>query len=398
MHLHGFFFEIESKGDVALDTALVPEQRRSVVTELMTPGSTMTLRWTPEQAGNWIFHCHMMRHMSAAQRLDRFPGTAGGGVASTIGSHASHAMDEMAGLVIGITVRGGGADARSSPIGSEPRELHLFANERLGVFGDQPGYGFVLQEDDRAPEPDSVTLPGSPLFLTRDEPVEITVTNRLRESLAIHWHGIELESYYDGVAGWSGIEGQIAPAIPPGTSSIVRFTPPRAGTFIYHVHNEAGEELSSGLYGALIVLEPGSAFDPRVDHVFVVGEPGPGGRRGTARSPFVNGTATPAPLQLEVGRAYRLRLISIPADDLYLVSLVRGDAPETWRPLAQDGADLSAEATRSVPAFVALGPGMTFDFEVVPASAGDLSLLLDPINPIGGRPMGIPTRVPIQVR
>ena len=227
-------------------------------------------------------------------------------------------MDEMAGLVLGITVRGV-AEAPSSPIESEPRTLHLFANERPGVFEDQPGHGFVLQEDERAPATDSVTIPGTPLILIRDEPVEITVTNRLRESLAIHWHGIELESYYDGVAGWSGIEGEIAPPIPQGTSSIVRFTPPRAGTFIYHVHNEAGEELSSGLYGALIVLEPGGAFDPRVDQVLVVGEPGPGGRRGTARAPFVNGRATPAPLQLEVGRAYRLRLISIPADDLYAV-------------------------------------------------------------------------------
>ena len=66
-------------------------------------------------------------------------------------------------------------------------------------------------------------------MLQRGEPVEITVVNRLAEPTAIHWHGIELDSYYDGVHGWSGIGKRITPLIEPGGTFPVRFTPPRTG-------------------------------------------------------------------------------------------------------------------------------------------------------------------------
>jgi manganese oxidase len=66
--------------------------------------------------------------------------------------------------------------------------------------------------------------------------VEITLINRMTEPTAIHWHGIELDSYYDGVPGYGGQPGKIAPPVNPGQSFVAKFTPPRAGTFIYHTH------------------------------------------------------------------------------------------------------------------------------------------------------------------
>ena len=39
----------------------------------------------------------------------------------------------------------------------------------------------------------------------RGEPVDITLVNNLNEATSMHWHGLELDSYYDGVtagAGW----------------------------------------------------------------------------------------------------------------------------------------------------------------------------------------------------
>ena len=56
----------------------------------------------------------------------------------------------------------------------------------------------------------------------------------------------------------------------------MRFTPPRAGTFIYHTHLHDERQLTSGLYGALIVVEQGETFDPTLDHVIVIGRGGPG--------------------------------------------------------------------------------------------------------------------------
>ena len=111
-------------------------------------------------------------------------------------------------------------------------------------------------------------------MLRRDEPVEITLVNQLAEATAIHWHGIELDSYYDGVHGWSGIDRRVTPMIEPGGTFVVRFTPPRAGTFIYHTHLHDYRQLSSGLYGPLIVTNAGETFDPATDHVIVLGRSG----------------------------------------------------------------------------------------------------------------------------
>jgi manganese oxidase len=73
------------------------------------------------------------------------------------------------------------------------------------------------------------------MVLSRGEPVEITVLSRLSEPTAIHWHGLELDSYYDGVIG-GGTGDQVTPAIAPDGSFVSRFNPNRAGTFIYHTH------------------------------------------------------------------------------------------------------------------------------------------------------------------
>ena len=89
----------------------------------------------------------------------------------------------------------------------------------------------------------------------------------------MHWHGMELDSYYDGVHGWSGAGARVTPIIKPGATFVVRFTPPRTGTFIYHTHLHDHRQLPAGLYGALLVVDPGieTSFDPATDHVFVIG-------------------------------------------------------------------------------------------------------------------------------
>ena len=63
--------------------------------------------------------------------------------------------------------------------------------------GREPSFGFALTGDGvpPSPTPDRVSSPGPALVLRRDEPVEITVVNRLGESTALHWHGMELDSY-----------------------------------------------------------------------------------------------------------------------------------------------------------------------------------------------------------
>jgi FtsP/CotA-like multicopper oxidase with cupredoxin domain len=312
----------------------------------------------------------------------------------------NHATESMAGLLLGVTVRPA-REARPAQAGrpspkTPGRVVHLFADMRPRVFGERPGFGFVVQEGTRRPTRDSVPIPGTPLLLTRGEPVRITVHNRLTTPLAVHWHGIELESYADGVGGWSGMGRRIAPMIAPGGAFVARFTPPRAGTFMYHVHNEHGDELASGLYAPLLVLEPGRPFDPQTDRVFVIATGGPGAGRGEDAPAFINGTASPDTLTLVVGTTYRLRLIDISANEAHAVTLSGPAGPATWRALARDGQDLPSGQATERPAREITAAGVTRDFEFTPAAAGDYALGVATI--VATKPVGQVTTVPIRVR
>jgi hypothetical protein len=160
--------------------------------------------------------------------------------------------------------------------------------------------------------------------------------NQLTEPLAVHWHGIELESYYDGVPGLSGSGQQLLKPIAPGGSFVVHLTAPRAGTFIYHTHIDDLKQLSSGLYGPLIVLPPGEKFDPESDRVLVISRAGPG------ETPiWLNGSRSPMMANMRAGQIYRLRIINIvPENPPIDISLKVAGIAVTWRPIAKDGADL----------------------------------------------------------
>lgn len=410
MHLHGFYYRVEARGDAAHDSALTRASPVTVVSVATRPGEWMSVAWGPERAGNWLFHCHFVTHMSAEQRLDRMPGARGamaphGHIAraplpAATDAADNHATGSMAGLLLGITVRparvalaGRAAGAISAPPG---RTIDLFANARPGVFGERPALGFIVQEGSRPPAADSVRIPGAPLLLTRGETARITVHNRLATPLAVHWHGIELESYSDGVGGWSGSGRQIAPMIAPGGSFVATMTPPRAGTFMYHVHSEHGDELASGLYAPLLVLEPGQTFDPETDRVFVIATAGPGAGRAEDAPAFINGTTAPDTMALAVGTTYRLRVIDISANEAHVVSLRGPSGPATWRALARDGRDLPREQATSQPAREVTASGVTRDFEFTPAAAGDYALSVATF--LASKLTGHVTTVPIRVR
>ena len=211
---------------------------------------------------------------------------------------------------------------------------------------------------------------GAPLELTRGEPVRITVVNRLAEPTAVHWHGIELESWFDGVPGVSGAGRRIAPMIAPGDSFEVRFTPPRAGTFIYHTHVDEERQQDAGLAGPLLVLEPGERRDPALDVPVLVSSPGD--FDGEVHRLLLNGMAAPAPLPLRAGQRYRLRFINMSVRRSGVIVMVtRGGAPATWRPLAKDGAALPPALRVPEPSRRMVSIGETLDVEIVPDAPGD---------------------------
>jgi FtsP/CotA-like multicopper oxidase with cupredoxin domain len=217
--------------------------------------------------------------------------------------------------------------------------------------------------------------------LERDAPVEITIVNEIRHATTVHWHGIQLESYYDGVAHFGGNGRDHTPYLQPGDTFVAKFTPPRAGTFIYHTHFNDYAQLCTGLYGALIVVEPGKRFDPAVDHVFVISRDGPDEQKDPV---LLNGAVEPVPVALRAGRPHRLRLIGITPEATARVRLLRDDHPITWRAVAKDGTDLPPALATSRPAELSISPGETYDFEIAEPKPGELSLeaVLDGQQPV----------------
>jgi FtsP/CotA-like multicopper oxidase with cupredoxin domain len=241
-----------------------------------------------------------------------------------------------------------------------------------GGTPEEPAWGFALEEGGKTTPSAPPYLPSPTIVLKRNEPVSITVVNQLPEATGIHWHGIELESYYDGVAGFAGMGPRIAPAIQPGGSFEARFTPPRSGTFIYHTHVDEIRQQKAGLNGALLVVDDPATYDPTHDIVLLLSLPRLDADRGVVN---LNGSSRPAALELKAGEKYRLRFINIHVFRPSMrMRLLRGDTVLTWRGIAKDGMDLPPDQSAVVPSVVQMGNGETYDFEFTPDTPGDIRL------------------------
>lgn len=362
MHLHGFYFRVDGISDDVRTQDYAEPERRMVVTEVVEPGHAFVMSWVPERPGNWLFHCHILEHMGTQPSTIHY-GRENQPAKPAYTEH-THALG-MSGLVLGISVRGTEISAKSKePPATSAHQFHLHVRNRPASSYIPAGPGLFL---DGASNQQGII--GPPLVLTRGEPAAITVTNELNVPTAIHWHGIELESYYDGVAGWTGSSEQATPAIAPGSSFVALMTPPRAGTFIYHTHWHEIGQLAGGLYGPLIVVQPGERFDPATDKVFIIGRAGPDDRLDPL---VINGSAQPLSARLVEGQRYRFRFINItPNDQFVTASLFRNDELVTWKALAKDGAALPTKLVMEQPARQRISVGETYDFEFTPQFARD---------------------------
>jgi FtsP/CotA-like multicopper oxidase with cupredoxin domain len=371
MPLHGFYFRIDATGNGTSSRTVPEAERHLAVTELMPRWATRTFTWSPDRPGNWLFHCHLTFHVIPDARL----GHRHGPDVEIRETTSINPSQHMAGLVLGIAVapKPGQSYERTGAV----RQLDLFVNEGPARGRMPRTFSYVLQ-DGAEPAPDSVRIPGSLIVLTRGQPTDITVHNRAGEPMGVHWHGLELESWSDGVIGWSGQGATVAPPILPGETFTARLTLPRAGTFIYHTHLNDIEQVTSGAIGPLIVLEPGERYDPGRDHVYIGGWSGldditSPGCVPPASEPkcwprlMINGdTLGLPPGELRAGVKHRFRFINLsPAEEIEY-SLRRGGQPVQWTARAQDGADLPATLRRPQPAVQSVTVGQTFDFELVP--------------------------------
>ena len=220
---------------------------------------------------------------------------------------------------------------------------------------------------------------GPAIVLSRGEPVGVTVRNRLPEATSVHWHGIELDNYFDGVAGIGTDGHRISPMIEPGQEFEAMFTPPHAGTFIDHTHMNDLEQVMAGLSGPLIVLNPDEILDAARDHIIFITQP-----RSSVdedKFVFVNGMNPPELLDLTEGVKHRFRIVNLHTFMANLKIEIKDESSLlSWRALANDGRDLpkNQQTVRRAQQVVSIGE--IYDFEFIPDKPADYRLeIFDPI-------------------
>ena len=105
------------------------------------------------------------------------------------------------------------------------------------------------------------TIPGPLLRFKEGERAVIRVSNELKDTSSIHWHGLLVPPDMDGVPGLS------FPGIASGSTFVYDFTLKQYGTYWYHSHSAFQEQ--TGIYGPLII-DPAEPDPNMYDREYVV--------------------------------------------------------------------------------------------------------------------------------
>lgn len=376
MHLHGSHYFIEGFGDGEHYQTYKGEDRPHVFTTLLEVNETLELSWVPHTPGRWLYHCHRVPHMRFPVPVDPEEREA------AEAHHPEHAEGPdfgMGGMLLGITVEGKPGEMHEADTGwqAERRvQLHVRKNKVNPRFYELEVRGPGQLEGKAGRSWGTV---GPPVVINQNEPVEIEVVNHLQEPTSIHWHGMELESYYDGVPGFGGIGERKAPAVGPGESFGARMKPPRAGSMIYHTHWHDAYQITGGVAGPLLVMPPGQTYDPETDKTFFFNSAGEE-LFSDGNMVLLNGSPQPLEMYLKTGTKYRFRFFNMTYSTANLhVSLRQGGVPVQWRHVAKDAVDLLPSAAKVKRADQLVSVGETYDFEF--EAVGPQTLTLEGRNP-----------------
>jgi len=99
--------------------------------------------------------------------------------------------------------------------------------------------------------------PGPLIEVSRGAEIMVRFTNHLADSTSIHWHGIRLENAFDGVEGVSD-----------AFTYKLRF--PDAGIYWYHPHIREDIQQALGLYGNILVRQPGAKVPANREQILML--------------------------------------------------------------------------------------------------------------------------------
>ena len=139
-------------------------------------------------------------------------------------------------------------------------------------------------------------LPGPTIEAKLGDLLVVEFCNDLPDPTTIHWHGLETPATMDG----SHIS-QLT--VPPGGTFRYEIPLIHAGTFWYHPHFQTHRQVEKGLYGGLVVRDPGGEAGlnlPEREHLLILDDVMLDGD-GQIREPFL-GTREEVALEMLNGR------------------------------------------------------------------------------------------------
>jgi len=107
-------------------------------------------------------------------------------------------------------------------------------------------------------------IPGPTLTFQEDEFAVIYVKNEMDVETSVHWHGILLPNFFDGVPYLN------TPPIQPGETQKYEFPLIQSGTYWYHSHTMLQEQ--SGVYGSIIIEPKEKTLDYDSDLVILLSD------------------------------------------------------------------------------------------------------------------------------
>ncbi|GGK18610.1 hypothetical protein GCM10007962_10980 [Yeosuana aromativorans] len=108
------------------------------------------------------------------------------------------------------------------------------------------------------------SVPGPTLEFNEGDLAIINVTNKMDEETSVHWHGLILPNFYDGVPYLT------TPPIEPGETFQYRIPINQSGTFWYHSHTLLQEQ--KGVYGSIVIQPKEKTLDYDKDLVVVLSD------------------------------------------------------------------------------------------------------------------------------
>lgn len=115
------------------------------------------------------------------------------------------------------------------------REHHISIDKKMVKYNGKEKMGMAINS----------SIPGPTLEFKEGEYAVIHVTNKMKMETSIHWHGLLLPNFQDGVPYLT------TPPIQAGETFTYEFPIRQSGTYWYHSHTMLQEQ--SGVYGSIVI-------------------------------------------------------------------------------------------------------------------------------------------------